>query len=192
MALSTGQKTGLAVVAGCFIVFALLSSFVLPHYRSDFPGGRGLRWFMAAVLILTAGMLSAVVFLAAESKGESEVSQAENAVGATKPLPTTAPSAPSGNPVAGKAVFTANGCGACHTYTPAGSSATVGPDLDELAADAQKADRGSVEEYGAESIEDPNAYVAPGFPSGVMPPDFGKTLSRSQIADLVAFLTQNG
>lgn len=190
MALSTGQKTGLAVIAGCFILFALLSSFVLPRYRPDFPGGRGLRWFIVAVLILTAGMLSAVVFLAAESKGESEASQAENAVGATKPLPTTTPSAPTGDPVAGKALFTSAGCAACHTYTPAGSSATVGPNLDNLAADAKKANRGSVEEYATESIGDPNAYVAPGFASGVMPPDFGQTLSKSQIADLVAFLTQ--
>ena len=190
MALSTGQKTGLAVVGGCFIVFALLSSFVLPRYRPDFPGGRGLRWFIVAVLVLTAGMLSAVVFLAAESKGASKASQAENAVGATKTLPTTAPSAPSGDPAVGKKLFTSSGCVACHTYAPAGSSATVGPNLDNLAADATKANRGSVQEYATESIEDPNAYVVTGFPSGVMPPNFGQTLSKSQIADLVAFLTQ--
>jgi mono/diheme cytochrome c family protein len=190
MALSTGQKTGLAVMGGCFILFALLSSFVLPRFRPDFPGGRGLRWFVVAVLVLTTGMLSAVIFLASESKGESKASQAENAVGATKTLPTTAPSRPSGNLAAGKALFTSSGCIACHTYAAAGSTATVGPNLDNLAADAHKANRGPVEAYATESIEDPNAYVAPGFPPGVMPPNFGDTLSKSQIADLVAFLTQ--
>src|SRR5262245_50008584 len=89
----------------------------------------------------------------------------------TTPFPVTVigplPQAPTGA-AAGKALFTANGCGACHTFTPAGTKGTVGPDLDHLAADATKANRGSVEEYTRESIEDPNAYVVPGFPPSVM------------------------
>jgi mono/diheme cytochrome c family protein len=190
LALSSSQKIGLAIVAGCFIGFALLSSFLIPRYRPDYPGGKGLRWFVAAVLVLTAGMLSAVVFIARETKGESEAALVSNAVGATKPIPTTAPGAPKGNPAAGKQLFSANGCTACHTYTPAGSSATVGPNLDNLAVDAQKANRGPLDQYTAESIEDPNAYVVPGFAQGVMPGTFGQTLSKAQIADLVAFLTQ--
>ena len=184
LALSTAQKTGLVAVAGCFIVFALTCSFLVPRYKPDFPGSRGMRWFVVGVLVLTAGMLSAVVFLASETKGLSEAAQAKNAAG-NKLVPPAA-----GNPAAGKAVFTSAGCAACHTYTPAGSSATVGPDLDKLAADAKKANRGSVQHYATESIEDPNAYVVPGFPSGVMPPNFGQTLSKTQIADLVAFLTK--
>ena len=75
-------------------------------------------------------------------------------------------------------------------FTPAGSNGTTGPNLDNLAADAQKANRGSVEQYATESIEDPNAYVVSGFQQGVMPTTFGQSLSKSQIADLVAFLTQ--
>ena len=39
-----------------------------------------------------------------------------------------------------------------------------------------------------ESIESPNAYVVPGFPGGVMPPDFTKTLTAQQIADVVAYI----
>ena len=184
LALSATQKTGLAVVAGCFIAFALLSSFVFSRYRPDFPGGRGLRWFIVCVLVLTAGMLSAVVFLAAETEGASEAAQKKNAVG-NRPAVT-----PSGDAAAGKALFTSSGCATCHTFTAAGSSATIGPNLDHLAADAQKANRGSVEEYATESIENPSAYVAPGFPPGVMPANFAQTLSKAQIADLVAFLTQ--
>ena len=89
---------------------------------------------------------------------------------------------------AGKAIYDSNGCGGCHTYKPAGSAGKVGPDLDNLAADAQKANKGSVEDYTKESIEDPGAYVVPGFPNGVMPAYKGQ-LTDQQISDLVDFLT---
>src|SRR5215510_2441246 len=90
----------------------------------------------------------------------------------TTPFPVTVigtlPQAPTGA-AAGKAVYDANGCGGCHTFTPAGSAGKVGPNLDDLAAGAEEANRGSLEEYTKESIEDPNAYVVPGFPANVMP-----------------------
>jgi mono/diheme cytochrome c family protein len=39
---------------------------------------------------------------------------------------------PKGDPVAGKAIFTgASGCTGCHTLADAGSSGTVGPNLDD-------------------------------------------------------------
>jgi cytochrome c553 len=90
---------------------------------------------------------------------------------------------------AGKALFESNGCGGCHTYAPAGSGGKVGPDLDKLAADAEKANKGSLQDYTKESIEDPGAYVVAGFPNGVMPPYKGK-LTDQQISDLVDFLTK--
>jgi mono/diheme cytochrome c family protein len=96
---------------------------------------------------------------------------------------------PKGDPAAGKQLFVANGCGACHTYGPAGSSGKVGPDLDNLAADAQKANQGSEDEYVAASIQNPGAYVVPGYQNGVMPA-FDK-LTPKQVGDLVAFLTQS-
>ena len=102
-----------------------------------------------------------------------------------------APAAGAGNAAAGKTVFTSQGCGSCHTFGPAATKGTVGPDLDKLAADAQKANQGSVQEYTKTSITDPNAYVVPGFPKGVMPATYGSSLSATQIADLVAFLTQS-
>ena len=101
-------------------------------------------------------------------------------------LPTT-PQVKS-DPAAGKKLFTAQGCNACHTFTPAGSKATIGPDLDNLAADAQKAGQ-PLADYTQTSITDPNAYIVPGFPKGVMPTTFS-SLSDQQLADLVAFLTQ--
>ena len=110
-----------------------------------------------------------------------------------RPLPKTVigtvAQGPSGS-AAGKTLFTSNGCGGCHTYKPAGAAGKVGPDLDKLAADAKKANHGSVEEYTKESIEDPSAYVVPGYPNGVMPVYKGK-LTDSQVTDLVAFLTKS-
>lgn len=105
------------------------------------------------------------------------------------PLPTTT-AAPDGDAGAGKALFASQGCNGCHTYTPAGSKAMVGPNLDKLAEDAKKANRGSVDAYARESIVNPGAYVAPTFPAGVMPA-YG-SLSAKQVADLVAFLTNPG
>ncbi len=103
------------------------------------------------------------------------------------PLPKAA-AIPKGDPAAGKQLFAQNGCGGCHTFAPAGSNGKVGPDLDHLAADAQKANQGSLEKYAFDSIKNPNAYLVPGYKPGVMPPF--ASLGDKKIADLVAFLTQ--
>ncbi len=47
--------------------------------------------------------------------------------------------------------------------TAAGATAKVGPDLDKLPAEAQKAGQ-PVEDFIRESIVDPNAYIEPGYP----------------------------
>jgi hypothetical protein len=39
-----------------------------------------------------------------------------------------------------------------------------------------------------ESIVKPNAYISPGYPRGVMPQTFGKSLTTTQLDDLVAFI----
>jgi cytochrome c oxidase subunit 2 len=87
---------------------------------------------------------------------------------------------------AGKAVFANNGCASCHTYAPAGATAKVGPDLDKLPDYAQQAGK-PLEAFVKESIVDPNAYVQPGFPKGVMPPF---NLPADQLDALVSFLTK--
>jgi cytochrome c oxidase subunit II len=87
---------------------------------------------------------------------------------------------------AGKALFASNGCGACHTLKAAGATAKVGPDLDKLPAEAQRAGK-PLDAFIRESIADPNRYVEKGFPPNVMP-SFGQTLSKSQIDALVKFL----
>jgi cytochrome c551/c552 len=94
-----------------------------------------------------------------------------------------------GNPDNGKVIFTGSGgCGGCHTLAAAGTSATVGPPLDSLSGDAQKAGE-DLNAFIESSIVDPGKFVAAGFPDGVMPTNFQQTLSASDIADLVAFIS---
>ena len=86
----------------------------------------------------------------------------------------------------GKALFVSNGCNGCHTFKPAGANGKVGPDLDKLAEEARRADK-PLEEFIRESIVNPNAYVEPGYPKGVMPGTFGG-LPKAQLDALVTFL----
>jgi mono/diheme cytochrome c family protein len=182
--LSAAQKAGIAGMGAAFIVFALVSSFVIPRYRPDFPGRR--LWpYVALVACFFVAMIVVVVFVGRE-KSEAKAA-GTTAPTQASPSPPPAP-APSGDPVAGKVVFAAQGCGNCHTFKAAGSTGTLGPDLDKLAADAQTANRGAVAQYTIESITNPNAYIVPGYKAGIMPSDFGTKLSKKQIGDLVAFL----
>jgi cytochrome c oxidase subunit II len=91
----------------------------------------------------------------------------------------------SGGPSA-KALFVSNGCNGCHTFKPAGANGTVGPDLDKLAEEARRAGK-PLEEFIRESIVNPNAYVEPGYPKGVMPGSYA-SLPKAQLDALVQFL----
>ena len=87
-----------------------------------------------------------------------------------------------GDPARGRSIFASQGCGSCHTLAAAGAKGTLGPNLDT-----------SLKEKDADFIEqslvDPNALVAKGYKPNVMP-TFRATLSKQQIADLVAFLSR--
>jgi uncharacterized cupredoxin-like copper-binding protein len=69
-ALSTGNKIGLAVVGGIFILFALTSSFIAPRRRADFPGRNGLSVFVLASFVLFAAMVTAVIVFGVESEAK--------------------------------------------------------------------------------------------------------------------------
>jgi cytochrome c oxidase subunit 2 len=103
--------------------------------------------------------------------------------GALPTEPTQTVNTSKGDPAAGKEVFASAGCAGCHTFKPAGSSATIGPDLDTAL-------QGKDAAFVLESIVDPNKEIAPGFQPNIMPSTFGQSLSDKQLADLVAFLTQ--
>jgi mono/diheme cytochrome c family protein len=90
-----------------------------------------------------------------------------------------------GDPAAGKEIFTKTAtppCASCHTFKPAGSTATVGPDLDQAL-------QGKDADFILESITDPSAEVTAGF-QDIMPKDYGTKLNEKQLADVVAFLQQ--
>jgi mono/diheme cytochrome c family protein len=96
-----------------------------------------------------------------------------------KPAPSTA--------TGGAALFTSNGCTSCHTLKAAKATGKIGPDLDKLPAEAARAKQ-PLASFVKTSIVDPNAYIEPGFPKGVMPQTFGKTLTAQQLAALVQYL----
>jgi mono/diheme cytochrome c family protein len=84
----------------------------------------------------------------------------------------------------GAEVFANSGCGSCHTLAAANSGGTTGPDLDEVLPGQQEAE---IEE----SIVDPEAKIAQGYPAGVMPQEFGEKLSEEELKELVKFLSEN-
>jgi cytochrome c551/c552 len=102
-------------------------------------------------------------------------------------LPQQSSTLPKGDAASGKKLFASNGCGGCHTFTPAGTNGNVGPDLDKLAQYAQQANQGPLPQFVETSITNPSAYVQSGY-SDVMPKSYGN-LTQTQLADLVAFLT---
>jgi len=92
---------------------------------------------------------------------------------------------------AGRQLFADTGCGECHTLADAKSTASIGPGLDDLAAEAAKngkQDDQSPEEYVKTSIEDPSAFVVGKFEDGIMPGDYGDRLSPEEVDTLVKYL----
>ena len=83
---------------------------------------------------------------------------------------------------AGKALFTSNGCSACHTLSDAGSNATVGPDLDKVLADKDPT-------FIKTSIVNPSAEIADGYTDS-MPKDFESRLGPQNLDTLVKYLSE--
>ncbi len=83
---------------------------------------------------------------------------------------TTDESSGTGDATAGEAVFASAGCGSCHTLAAAGTSGSVGPNLDDAKPSADLV------------VE----RVTNG--SGVMPP-FADQLTPQQIQDVAAYVS---
>ena len=130
-------------------------------------------------------LLLGIAFLLAGCGGKQVVSPTAETVIGTIPT-TTTPAAPPGNAAAGGKLFASQGCTGCHTFKPAGSTKTIGPDLDKLAQYAKTAGM-PLADFTHESIQNPGSYVEPGY-QNIMP-NFGQTLTPQQISDLVAYLT---
>jgi mono/diheme cytochrome c family protein len=121
-------------------------------------------------LVLLLAALVLVVAIPACGGEEDEQALPETVEG-TLPTDTGGGAASEGDPANGKTVYASAGCGGCHTFSAAGSTGTVGPNLDEASIDFDAA---------VQQIENGG---------GGMPP-FGDRLSDQEIADVAAFITQ--
>ena len=119
-------------------------------------------------LVLLLAALVLVVAIPACGGEEDEQALPETVEGT---LPADTGAATEGDPANGKTVFASAGCGGCHTFSAAGSTGTVGPNLDDASVDVDAAVQ-QVKNGG-----------------GGMPP-FGDRLSDQEIADVAAFVTQ--
>jgi hypothetical protein len=65
----------------------------------------------------------------------------------------------------------------------------VGPSLDGIGTRAASAVEGlDAASYIEQSVLDPEAHIVEGFPSGVMPPNFGERLTAEELQALVDYL----
>ena len=132
---------------------------------------------MPRTALALAALLSVLVFVAAGCGKGTDVTATpqtvEGPLQTSTPTTTTTSTGPTltGNPTAGKAVFTGSaGCTGCHTLSDAGSTGTVGPNLDQL--------------------KPPDALVVDRVTNGkgVMPA-FKGVLTPQQIADVAAYVS---
>ena len=126
---------------------------------------------------LLALLLAIVALLVAGCGGGEEVGATPETVEGEIATETQPPEdlpalALTGNAAAGKAIFTSQGCGSCHTLAAAGTSGTVGPNLDDSKPDFELA----------------VTRVTKG--QGAMPP-FGDQLEPQQIADVAQYVVDS-
>lgn len=103
-------------------------------------------------------------------------------VGLYAGVPGAAPPRVPGGP--GAQVFANNGCDTCHTLAAAKAGGVTGPNLDEVLPGQSAA---MVEE----SIVDPNAKLAKGYPANVMPQNFSSIIKPDEIKALVKYLLES-
>jgi len=86
----------------------------------------------------------------------------------------------------GKTLFTKTAqpvaCGSCHTLADAGTHGTTGPDLGKVL-------KGKSPAFIKQSIQQPNAVIAPGYGPNIMP-NFGQSLKPQQVDALVKYLAE--
>jgi cytochrome c oxidase subunit 2 len=193
LALPVGRQVEFRITA---VEHDVLHSFYIPAFRLKQDAVPGLPQKMIA----TPDRIGTYMVTCAELCGIGH-SQMRTVLHVMKPADFTAwiaeqkkaASAPaSGGNTDPAALFSSN-CASCHTFQPANATGAVGPDLDNLAADATKYGGGqSPEEYVKDSIVNPDKVVVSGFPKGVMPSTFGSSLTPDQIDALVQYLLKGG
>jgi cytochrome c6 len=168
-AITTLGKTVLLVVAITFILWSLYTALRVPKKHPGFPRRLDLFLFLSGLLFIA--QMSAVVWVTGTQEIEHETTH-EPGGPAEGEGETTEPTeeAPSGDAVAGKAVFESAGCGSCHTLADAGTKGSVGPNLDDLQPSAEQV-----------------AAIVPNG-RGIMP-GFSDKLSKTDIANVAAYVS---
>jgi mono/diheme cytochrome c family protein len=183
----------LGVVALVLVGFSLVVSLVLPRRRPDFPGNR-LSLFTLVAVALVAAMLTSVEVFGAEDHAEggsgaeaegaahAEADPGEADTGAAGETLTGATEGEdeggggggdgTGDVARGEQLFAEQGCGTCHTLEAAGTSGTVGPNLDEAAPSLDAA---------VEQITNGGGGM----------PAYGGQLSEEDIRALAAFVVES-
>ncbi len=187
----TGYETALLVVAVSFIVFALIMALVVPRVAPgvpreaarDLPGG--LRRLLRRAADRSARPRGGGGGRRAGARGDDDGRRDDRAHhdrndrhrndrhrdDGHRDDDHRADPAREGDPVAGKEIFLgASGCAGCHTLADAGSTGTIGPNLDALKP----------------SYDTVVAQVTNG--GGGMPA-FGDTLTEKQIQDVAAYVS---
>jgi mono/diheme cytochrome c family protein len=116
--------------------------------------------------IVIAALVGLLVVLVAGCGGDDDGD--EN--GATPPAATETTGGGTGDAANGELVFASAGCGGCHTFEAAGSTGSIGPNLDDAAP----------------SFDLVVTQVANG--GGAMPA-FGDELTEQEIQDVAAFVS---
>lgn len=198
------NETLFFVLGLCLVAIALVVSFAGLRFEK-FPNSRGL--LVGATVAVAAVVIATMAFswlnaedeqehreteLAADVAANEEAgntTEADEEAGsaaseATSTTESTTSSTTTTASVDGVQVFDSAGCGGCHTLAAAGSTGTTGPDLDAAL-------KGQTPEFIKESIVDPNADIATGYPADVMPQNFGTDLSPDELDALVSYLSQS-
>jgi mono/diheme cytochrome c family protein len=165
--ITTLGKTVLLIVAVTFISWAIVTAIFVPKRNPTFPR-RLDAYILVSVLLFVAQITTVVWVTGTQEVEEAHASEAEGSGGETAGPPP--PPAAGGDAAAGKTVFATAGCTACHTLADAGSTGTVGPNLDEAKPPATLV----------------MERVTNGM--GAMPPFKGQ-LSDKQIADVAAYVS---
>jgi mono/diheme cytochrome c family protein len=186
------------IVGGALVVAALAISLVGMR-RDDFPSTPVFRALLGLVALIVLATGTGAVLSARDEQEERRENQeaaqeaetetetnveaeaTERESEAAEPGAGPNASAPGGAKVDAAKLFVDTGCGSCHTLADAGTDGQVGPVLDEVLP-------GQDPEAIRTSIVDPGAKISEGFPAGVMPTNFGETLTAKQLDALANYL----
>jgi mono/diheme cytochrome c family protein len=136
--------------------------------------------------ILAALAMSTIALVNSTSKNSTTVTvpaarTARQSTTSGRPPPLTGDALGAQLFASGKPDAGAIGCGSCHAMKAAGSSGTIGPNLDkELTADPASATR--------ESIVDPNKEIVSGYSANVMPTNYGTALTKRELDAVVNYV----